>query len=298
MAKVVSFINLKGGVGKTTLALAIGETLAFSWLDRRVLLIDLDAQTNLSHALVSQDTRSRLTSEKKTVYHMFRAALDGQRWDMKAAITGDCSNIQGNSRLRALVCTEELGQLDEDILNMLEEGKKIGIDFRRILKDHVAVIQDDFDWIIIDCPPSLSTLTSNAIVASDYFVVPVIPEYLSLQGLTMIQQRIAQLKNRLPYGTELKIDFAGSIVNKVDVRRSDAVARAEDIYSQQRGVFAPLETWLGDWKPLYTVSNYNQMISYHDHLSDYRFQSTKFLNVWDKLDSFVKTPRQAGARQG
>ena len=75
-------------------------------------------------------------------------------------------------------------------------------------------------------------------------------------------------------------------------------ARAEDIYSQQRGVFAPLETWLGDWKPLYTVSNYNQMISYHDHLSDYRFQSTKFLNVWDKYDSFVKTPRQAGARQG
>lgn len=66
-AKVVSFINLKGGVGKSTLALTIGEFLAFQYPHRKVLLIDLDAQSNLSYALVSRNTLARLRTEQKTV---------------------------------------------------------------------------------------------------------------------------------------------------------------------------------------------------------------------------------------
>ena len=297
-AKVVSFINLKGGVGKSTLALTIGEFLAFSSLNRKVLLIDLDAQTNLSYALVSKPTRDRLETEKKTVYHMFRAALDGQPWDINAAMTSNCSNILNNKNLKALVTTEELGQLDEDILGMLEQKQQINVDFRRILKESLTVIKNYFDWIIIDFPPSLSTITSNAIIASDHFVVPVTPEFLSLQGLRMIQDRIGQLINRLPYGNEINIDFAGSILNRVDVRRSDAIERAEQIYSQLQGGYNPFHYWLGDWQPLFVVSDYDYL-TYHQGKPPYYAYGSKFENPWHKYGNWVRrqTPHNSFLRR-
>lgn len=168
---------------------------------------------------------------------MFRAALDNQTWDIKTSITTDCSNIAGNTHLSALVCTSDLGQLDEDILNMLESQATIGVDFRRILKEHLAKVQEEFDYIIIDCPPSLSTLTSNAIIASDYFVAPILPEYLSLEGLGLIQARIGQLKGRLAYGSQITIDFAGSVMNKVDWRRRDHKEWADEVFTNQTGFF-------------------------------------------------------------
>jgi chromosome partitioning protein len=217
------------------------------------LLIDLDAQSNLSYALATKDTLEKLRNEKKTIYHMFRSALDGQGWDIKAAITTDCSNISGNTHLSTLICTSDLGQLDEDILNMLEDGVTIEVDFRRILKEHLAKIQEEFEWVIIDCPPSLPTLTSNAIIASDYFIAPILPEYLSLEGLNLVQRRIGELIRR--YGDEIAIDFAGCILNKVDIRRRDHISKAEDVYDQA-GHYEPFNNWVGDIKPLYIITEY------------------------------------------
>jgi len=308
--KVVSFINLKGGVGKTTLALAIGEFLAFRD-HRKVLLIDLDAQSNLSYALVSRLTLERLGNEKKTVYHMFRAALDGQPWDIKTAITNDCSNInrieeyrkvqwrdehtrrivkvyvpgRRNECLSVLVCLPDLGQLDEEILNMLERRESIKVDFRRILKEHLATIREEFDWIIIDCPPSLSTLTSNAIIASDYFVAPVAPEFLSLEGLDLILNRIGQLKGRLPYGDEITVEFAGCILNKVDItRRRDHLPRCEEIFDSNASFHQPFHWWVGNLKPLYTVTDYS-----------YPFNRGKRSDAWrhivEKYTYYSRNPR-------
>lgn len=189
-AKIVSFINLKGGVGKSTLALAIGEALAFLRRQERVslpggqskqvvrgpervLLVDIDLQSNLSYATTSAQRMVQLEQSGYTVYHMFASALRGKAWDIKSAINKDCSNIIGNSRLHNLVCSYALGELDQDMLAMLDRGDKLNISFREILKGHLEQIREDYDYIFIDCPPSLSPLTSNAIVASDYFAVPI-----------------------------------------------------------------------------------------------------------------------------
>lgn len=275
-AKVVSFINLKGGVGKSTLALAIGETLAFRgrvtpgwvWDDRRqsvrqgdqlmrqrVLLVDIDLQSNLSYATTSEQRMKQLDQSGNTVYHMFASALDGKPWDVKVAINKQCSNIVGNTHLHNLVCSYSLGELDEKMLSMLEKGTGINVSFREILKSHLDQVRDDYDYIFIDCPPSLSPVTSNAIVASDYFVVPIIPEELSLQGVDLIQNRVSDLKQRYPY---IKAEFKGSILNRIDIRRRRGHLRlAETVVTVDKNRYAPFVHWLGDWQPLYTVSDYD-----------------------------------------
>ncbi len=142
--KVVSFINLKGGVGKTTLALAIGEFLAFWGLGQKVLLIDIDGQSNLSYALLPTQTLKEEIWEqtKKSIYHMFKAALDGKDWDIEQAIIKDCSNIRGNTNLHTIVCSPALGQLDEDILDRLEKRLGIQVDFRWVLSEQLKKIKD------------------------------------------------------------------------------------------------------------------------------------------------------------
>ncbi len=253
--KVVSFINLKGGVGKTTLALAIGEFLAFWGVRQKVLLIDIDGQSNLSYALLPQGTLKAIWQQEKSIYHMFKAALDGKTWDIEQVIIKDCSNIRGNTNLHAIVCSPDLGQLDEDILVRLEKGAKIQGDFRLVLGEQLRKIKDRYDYVIIDCPPSLSTITSNAILCSDYWIAPIVPETLSLLGIELIQTRIGDLTNR--YGKAgLSIKFAGSILNRIDIRRKDHIKAAEGVYYESN-FYHPFEHWVGDWKPLYIVSDYN-----------------------------------------
>ncbi|MCH8205423.1 MAG: AAA family ATPase [Chloroflexi bacterium] len=253
-AQVVSFINLKGGVGKSTLALAIGEALAFLAPRDRVLLVDIDLQSNLSYATTSADRIKELEGAGRTVYNMFAQALEGKSWDLRSSINRECSNIVRNTHLHNLVCSPALGELDEDMLTMLENGTKLNVSFREILKGHLDQVRDDYDYIFIDCPPSLSPVTSNAIVASDYFVVPLIPEELSLQGIELIQNRIAMLQSAFPY---VKIDFLGSILNKVDIRRRwDHLRLAEDVATRSASRYRPFDYWVGDWKPLYTVTDF------------------------------------------
>lgn len=120
-AQVVSFINLKGGVGKSTLALAIGEALAFLPQRASVLLVDIDLQSNLSYATTSLDRMIELEASGRTVYHMFAHALQGTPWDIRSAINRECSSIAGNTHLHILGCSPVLNELDEDMLTMLGE---------------------------------------------------------------------------------------------------------------------------------------------------------------------------------
>ena len=159
------------------------------------------------------------------------------RWDIENAIVEHlyCSNIKGNRNLSAILSLPELGQFDEDLADALEgqsrreflSGIRVTVEWRRVLKNHISILRSKYDYILIDCPPSLSLFTSNAIVASDYFVTPISPEYLSKQGLDLIMGRISRLRQRL---ADVGIDFAGCIINRVDIRRGDHVRLCEEIY--------------------------------------------------------------------
>lgn len=114
-------------------------------------------------------------------------------------------------------------------------------------------ILEKYDYIIIDCPPNLSILTANAIIASDYYVVPVIPEKLSTFGLELIKRRIAGLKEI--YSDDIKIKYAGAVLNRVDIRRNSHIELAEQIIEDDN--FKCFNNWIGDVKPLYIVADYS-----------------------------------------
>ncbi|HEY9245732.1 MAG TPA: AAA family ATPase [Candidatus Methanoperedens sp.] len=265
-AKIISFINLKGGVGKTTLCLTIGEFLSFA-MGKKVLLIDLDSQSNLTSSIVSEPVFNEYR-EKGSIYHLFKGLLDKEfaGWNLEHAIVPPtkCSNIEQNTYLSAILSFPDLGQFDEDLADKLEEcfekkyenniKIKVG-NWRKLLKDRLEPLRSQYDYILIDCPPSLSLFTSNALVASDYYVTPIVPEYLSIKGLELIQKRLGYLMKRKGLN-DMKVDFAGCIINRIDIRRKDHKKLCEnDIYAN-KGKFKPFKYWIGDHKPMYIVTDY------------------------------------------
>ena len=128
-AKIVSFINLKGGVGKTTLCLTIGEMLVFA-LDKKVLMIDIDAQSNLSFAIVTKQILDDYKEKKASIYHLFLNLLHPgsykQKWDIKNAIVNDCTNIQ-----------KIVLEYDDDYVQYIEVDQNL---LPIILAEHMGVL--------------------------------------------------------------------------------------------------------------------------------------------------------------
>ncbi len=129
-AKVVSFINLKGGVGKSTLSMMISEYLYFRF-GKRVLAIDIDSQANLTNAMVPIERISALNRESRTIYHLFMAALTGGATlvDVVAQPPLIVSNISRGlisekATLDMVISVPDLAQLDEHMLEMWEAGER------------------------------------------------------------------------------------------------------------------------------------------------------------------------------
>lgn len=255
-AKVVSFINLKGGVGKSTLAMIVAEFLVFRHF-KRVLLIDFDPQYNLTAAMVNQHSFDELRGvQKRTLYNFFQAVLEGQQpaiTDFIATPPLIVSNIARwsiqttSARLDMVIAVPDLGLLDEEMLEMWEKGQRPPQRLRFVLREALGSVLRDYNAVIIDCPPGLSFLTSAAIVASDYFVAPVIPEPLSLIGIDMVQTRIATLKERYPQDG-VNIEFAGSILNKVLHYRRTHIFESARLYGGQVGPTPPRPEYVARYR--------------------------------------------------
>lgn len=300
-AKVVSILNLKGGVGKSTIAMVLAEYLAFHF-HKRVLAIDFDSQANLSTAMVRQlHIRDDLDPSGRTIYHLFRAFLDGKT---SLAITDYVcpqpewvSNIRREPKtesvtLDMVISTQAMAGLDEEMLNLWNDpsvlvsalkklydkdpesvarvAKGLGpvmskapcdtarcLDgIRLVLRDALKPSLDKYDVVIVDCPPGLSLLTSAAIVASDYWVSPIIPEPLALQGVGMVQSRISGLKS--------SIRWSGSILNKVIANRRTHDTESNRIYGMESrgfpaypaGRFNPFHWWIPDSEHLRKISDF------------------------------------------
>ena len=241
-AKVVSFINLKGGVGKSTLSMMVSEYLYFRF-NKRVLAIDIDSQANLTSAMVDSERISELNRDYRTIYHLFSAALTGDA-DLQDVVARPPLVVSNVSRglsapgatLDMVISVPDLAQLDEDMLEMWEGGEGAPASFRYVLKKALEPVIPQYDVIIIDCPPGLSVLTSNALVASDYYVSPLIPEPLSRLGIDLVRRRVQGLNDR----EGLNIQFAGSILNKVMYYRKSHGVEAPKLYGARVGNNAPI----------------------------------------------------------
>lgn len=197
MTTVIAFANQKGGVGKTTTAINIGASLAA--IDKRVLLIDLDPQGNAGTGLGF--VRS---AHPESVYGVI----------MGTALAADNILSTAVKNLHIMPSSMALAGAEIDLLDADNR------EFR--LRDALAPIADYYDYILLDCPPTLGYLTINALTAADYVVVPMQCEFYSLEGVQQLMMTIRAVHDKL----NPKLDVLGFLLTMYD--RRYGVTRAVD----------------------------------------------------------------------
>ena len=260
-AVITSIINLKGGVGKSTLTMMLGEFLAFRH-SQNVLLIDMDAQANLSYCMLPENEIRRQESEERTTYDLFRKALKSEALDINEFIAQPpliVSNVarsgmlQPRTDIHMVVSTPSVAQLDEDLLELWDKNKPMPHRIRETLVDALKPALENYSYILIDCPPGLSIFSSAALMASDYFISPVIPEPLSLQGVELVKRRVIELRNRL--GS--KAEFKGAMLNIVKHYRNTHRSVSEYVYTSGMSDYLPFQYWLPDNERLRTLGEFD-----------------------------------------
>lgn len=189
---VLSFINLKGGVGKTTTAVAVAEMLAQD-ARKHVLLIDLDPQTNATVTLISEEKWAEMDREGRTIAQLFEDRIHPQvapKFNIETAIARRVSTINdGISRLDLLPSSIRLIDL-QDRIPMIAMAGNFTANPLEILRGALQPVIDRYDYIIIDCPPSLGTVTKNGLRISTGYVIPTIPDIVSTWGIYQIVENV------------------------------------------------------------------------------------------------------------
>lgn len=226
-AKVLAFINYKGGVAKTTSAYHIGCWLA-GIPHKKVLLIDIDPQTNLTFLCVSYERWETRKVEVGTIHEMYKRylakkSIDAQNyiWNSPIAVIRRIrgwDNIDYLPRVDLVPCDINLigedigrGQIDGEYSHIADVKKNAEqfIRDRSFLSRVINEVHDEYDYILIDCPPNLYLMTENALVASDYYIVTAIPDHLSTIGLTILIDKVKKIHERVKHAASLAAKQVG-----------------------------------------------------------------------------------------
>lgn len=190
---IISIAIQKGGSGKTTTAINLAAALHAA--GKKVLLVDADPQANLTQSLGIQEEpeRNLATEIKKEII--------GQKADLKSAI------ITTKSGLHLVPSSLDLAGVDVEIVSVYGREK--------IFSWMLDPIKHEYDFIFIDCPPSIGMLTVNALVASDHVLIPMQAEFLPLKGAQSFLHHVEQIKNRL----SSNLNLLGFVLTKFDERK-------------------------------------------------------------------------------
>lgn len=198
MAKVVTVMNFKGGVGKTTISMNLGWALA---KEKRVLLIDLDPQFNLSQYLLGYNLYDRLIEQEKrpTVYELFEEGYNGV--PVKPALEY-IQKIRNNNVVH--IIPSKL-----DLFRTMQTARNANY----VLNNKLEEVKDNYDIIILDCPPTMSVLSEASFFMSDFVLIPIMPEYLCTIGLPLLYQSINIFNQQ--YANN-QVGILGAVINGID----------------------------------------------------------------------------------
>lgn len=215
MATVIATINLKGGVGKTTTSVAIGEMLSEAFR-KHVLFIDLDPQTNATVMLIGEKKWQELNNAGHTLATLFKDALNesgDRKFDLSKTLQKGVSNVRDVRTLDLIPSSLDLIDV-QDRLASMPSGRFYSNNPTEVLRRAVRPIIDEYDYVIIDCPPNLGLITLNGLRISDGYIIPTIPDVLSTYGIPQITTRINSFAETIGE----PIQTYGIIISKYDSR--------------------------------------------------------------------------------
>ena len=200
MGRTIAIANQKGGVGKTTTAINLSSCLVEA--GQRVLTIDFDPQGNATSGLGLEKGEI-----EETVYEMMLGDCELE----------DCLQRDVQRNLDVLPSDSNLAGAEIELLDVVRK--------EYVLKKHLQKVRDQYDFIIIDCPPSLSLLTINALVAADTVLVPIQCEYYALEGLSQVLRTVSLVRKKMNPALELE----GVVFTMYDARTNLSLQVVENV---------------------------------------------------------------------
>ena len=216
MCKVISVVNQKGGVGKTTTTVNVGIGLARE--GKKVLLIDADPQGSLTASLGYEEPDDL----RITLATMMMDVINEEEINLEDGILHHQENVD------LLPANIELSALEVTMGNVMSR--------ELIMKEYIEAVRTNYDYILIDCMPSLGLMTINALVAADSVLIPVQAAYLPVKGLQQLIHTIAMVKKRL----NRQLIFEGILLTMVDFRTNyakDVAGKVREAYGEKIEIF-------------------------------------------------------------
>ncbi len=290
MARIVSFINYKGGVGKTTIAVETAATLAQKH-GFKVLVVDLDPQTNASFYLVTEANWENWSSSTGSLKEIFQSAINDKHFDVGSVIMEDLYDCID-------LLPSHLDLLPVDLELAAKWGAQSS-EAKMIIKDRLGPVinEREYDFVVIDCPPNLNLVTQNALMLSDSYVVVCLPEYLSVRGINLIETHIGnmmdQINNnlvRFGAGPVAGPIMRGIIFNRVRYVSGGTIAQ-ENWMAQVRRAYPEVtfENFVAETVRVAEAS-YNGPITFSQRSADQRYVD-QLLDVAEEFfDKVVKEP--------